>query len=155
MLRIRYPHIFWGSIPSSPALRSFGPLANNMDKFAANDFISRNYYSQSFVAATKFNRAMAAFDACSANGTCTSSGLLDSLNLCGPQPNTTELRVIYESLTYTYKHISQFNYVVPTAYYDADPLSRLLNATERANSNSAPRTHADRELGTRRPPRLH
>jgi hypothetical protein len=137
MLRIRHPDVFWGSIPSSPALRSFGPFANNTDKFVANDFVSRNYYSQSFVAATKINRAMAIFNACSTNSTCSSSGLLDSLNLCGPQPNSTELRAIYESLTYIYKHISQFNYIVPTAYYDANPLSRLLNATKRANSTAA------------------
>lgn len=136
MLRLRHPDVFWGSIPSSGVIRSFSPLENNTDKFAANDFVSRNYYSRSFEAATKIHDAMASFNTCSMNGTCSSSGLLGALNLCDPQPNATELRTLYSSLTVVYKHISQFNYPFPAGYFDANPLATLLNATKSANSTA-------------------
>jgi hypothetical protein len=62
-------------------------------------------YDLSSDAADKIKTAMALFDTCSQNGSCSTA--ID-FSLCDPQPTKTEYKVIYFALLDIYKRIDPF-----------------------------------------------
>ncbi|OTA94607.1 hypothetical protein M434DRAFT_10557 [Hypoxylon sp. CO27-5] len=62
--RMRYPHVFYGAVASSPALNSFGPLGSNRYKFDSAKWASDVYEDTSKKASAKINIAMTDFKKC-------------------------------------------------------------------------------------------
>jgi hypothetical protein len=73
------------------------------------------------------------FDSCAKSGNCSS---IEGFNLCGRQPNSTELILLYEQLVSHYKLMTMFNYPV-AVNYPAYPVETVVNRTLAAQNEFA------------------
>ena len=83
MARVRYPHVFTGSLAFSPICRSWGvstTIEDNPYKFASTDKVADIYWNTNAEAARKIKAAVAQLSNCINAGNCTDE--LPNLDLC-------------------------------------------------------------------------
>ncbi|KAI5924208.1 serine carboxypeptidase S28-domain-containing protein [Camillea tinctor] len=129
--RIKHPDTFWGSIASSPAIDSFGPLDSNRYRFDAavrNDVIYKNASASAY---DKIKSAMSALKACVSSNNCDEA--IPDLNICSG-PKGANYSTLYNAAVQTYTYTPQFNYPYADKYPTAYPFQDLIAKTLAAGS---------------------